>query len=392
MIIFTYPGQGSQTPGMGASWQDHPSWDLVNEASEITGRDLAHLLVSADADVLRQTRNSQLATFLTSLIALDALAIVGISPSAHAGHSLGEYSALAASGALSFADAVSLVAERGEAMQTASEEHEGTMAAVLGLADEEVEAVCEETGGEVWVANYNAVGQVVIAGAPDSVSAAGARAKDRGAKRAMPLPVGGAFHTPFMSSASDRLAKAIDKVEFHLPDFPVYANVDAAAHTDVTEWPDLLRRQLCSPVRWCQQMKQIIADGGDTFVEIGPGKALTAMIKRIDKSKETHQVNTPDDIDTLLKSLGTSTTAPALGEHLYVHERIVVSPAAGIFTSNQDIAAGDGIVVGSVIGKVGDQEVYSPFAGQIMGYLAHDTERVFANQPLAWLRTEETPQ
>ncbi len=392
MIIFTYPGQGSQIPGMGASWQDHPSWELVTEASEITGRDLAHLLVSADADVLRQTRNSQLATFLTSLIALDALAIVGISPSAHAGHSLGEYSALAASGALSFADAISLVAERGEAMQTASEEHEGTMAAVLGLVDEEVEAACKETGGEVWVANYNAVGQVVIAGAPDSVSTAGARAKDRGAKRVMPLPVGGAFHTPFMNSASDRLAKAIDKVEFHQPDFPVYANVDAVAHTDITEWPDLLRRQLCSPVRWCQQIKQTIADGGDTFVEIGPGKALTAMIKRIDKSKETYQVNTPDDIDTLLKSLGTSTTAPALGEHLYVYERIIVSPAAGIFTSNEDLPEGDGIGVGSVIGKVGDQEVYSPFAGQIMGYLAHDTERVFANQPLAWLRTEESPK
>lgn len=390
MIIFTYPGQGSQAPGMGAPWQEHPSWELVSEASEITGRDLSHLLVSADADVLRQTRNSQLATFLTSLIALDALAHVGISPSAHAGHSLGEYSALAASGALSFADAISLVAERGEAMQTSAEENEGTMAAVLGLSDEEVEAACEETEGDVWVANYNAIGQVVIAGAPSKVSAAGDAAKARGAKRVMPLPVGGAFHTPFMSSASDRLAKAIDKAEFRPPDFPIYANVDAAPHTDVAEWPDLLRRQLCSPVLWCQQMLQIIADGGATFVEIGPGKALTAMIKRIDKSKETHIVNTPDDIDALLKSLGTSTTA--LGEHLYVHERIVVSPSAGIFTSSEDIAEGDGISVGSVIGKVGDQEVYSPFSGQIMGYLAHDTERVFANQPLAWLRTEETAQ
>lgn len=390
MIIFTYPGQGSQAPGMGAAWQEHPSWELVAEASEITGRDLSHLLVSADADVLRQTRNSQLATFLTSLIALDALALVGISPSAHAGHSLGEYSALAASGALSFADATSLVAERGEAMQTSSEEQEGAMSAVLGLADEEVDAACEETQGDVWVANYNSVGQVVIAGAPERVAAAGDAAKARGAKRVMSLPVGGAFHTPFMGSASDRLSKAIDKVEFREPDFPVYANVDAAAHTNPAEWPDLLSRQLCSPVRWCQQMQQIIADGGSTFVEIGPGKALTAMIKRIDKSKETYCINTPDDIDVLLKSLGTSDLA--LGEHLYVHERIVVSPAAGIFAASEDIRAGHDISVGSVIGKVGDQEVYSPFAGQIMGFLAHDTERVFANQPLAWLRTEEPQQ
>ena len=166
---------------------------------------------------------------------------------------------------------------------------------------------------------------------------------------AMPLPVGGAFHTPFMGSASDRLAKAIDKVEFREPDFPVYANVDAAAHTNPADWPDLLSRQLCSPVRWCQQMRQIIADGGSTFVEIGPGKALTAMIKRIDKSKETYCINTPDDIDVLLKSLGTSDLA--LGEHLYVHERIVVSPAAGIFAASEDIQAGHSISVGSVIGK-----------------------------------------
>lgn len=207
MIIFTYPGQGSQSQGMGAAWQDHPSWELVEEASDIAGRNIAHLLCEADDETLRQTRNSQLATFLTSMIALDALTHVGIAPSAHAGHSLGEYSALAASGAVSFADATGLVTERGEAMQSAAEEQDGTMAAVLGLPDDEVEAACESVEGDVWVANYNAIGQVVIAGSPDLVVAAGAAAKARGAKRVMSLPVGGAFHTPYMSSAAERVEK-----------------------------------------------------------------------------------------------------------------------------------------------------------------------------------------
>ncbi len=400
MIIFTYPGQGSQSQGMGSAWQNHPSWELVEEASDITGRDIAQLLCEADDDTLRQTRNSQLATFVTSMVALDALTHVGIAPSAHAGHSLGEYSALAASGVLSFADATALVAERGEAMQSAAEEQDGTMAAVLGLDDDEVEAACESTQGDVWVANYNAIGQVVIAGAPDLVTAAGAAAKARGAKRIMPLPVGGAFHTPYMASAAERLEKAIGQVEFRAPDFPVYANVDAAAHPAAYDWPQLLGQQLISPVRWRHQIQNIIADGGASFVEIGPGRALTATIKRIDKSVEIFQLNTPDDIDVLLKSIG-PTTAPE-GEQLYVHERIVVSPAAGLFQPAPELSEGSQISVGTVIGTISTgtvtgtaatsaahEEVYSPFEGEIMGFLAYDTERVFANQPLAWLRTKD---
>lgn len=388
MIIFTYPGQGSQSQGMGAAWQNHPSWELVEEASDIASRDIAHLLCEADDETLRQTRNSQLATFVTSMVALDALTHVGIAPSAHAGHSLGEYSALAASGTLSFADATALVTERGEAMQSAAEEQEGTMAAVLGLADEEVEAACESVGGDVWVANYNAIGQVVIAGAPDLVTAAGAAAKARGAKRVMPLPVGGAFHTPYMSSAAERVNKAIDLMEFRAPDFPVYANVDADPHLVAEDWPDLLGQQLTSPVRWRQQIQNIIANGGATFVEIGPGRALAAMIKRIDKTVDIFQLNTPDDIDKLLKAIGTR--AITEGEQLYVQERIVVSPTTGLFTPDPEISVGTQISVGGVIGKVADEEVYSPFEGEIMGFLAYETERVFANQPLAWLRTQES--
>ena len=343
--------------------------------------------MSADADVLRQTRNSQLATFLTSLIALDALALVGISPSAHAGHSLGEYSALAASGALSFADAASLVAERGEAMQTASEEQEGTMAAVLGLSDEEVDAACEETEGDVWVANYNSVGQVVIAGAPERVAAAGEAAKARGAKRAMPLPVGGAFHTPFMGSASDRLAKAIDKVEFREPDFPVYANVDAAAHTNPADWARFAEPPALQPVRWCQQMRHIIADGGSTFVEIGPRQ-----------SPHRHdQADRQIKRDLLHQHPRRHRCAPQIPRHIRSGTRRAPLCARAHrgescrrdFAASEDIQAGHSISVGRSSARSAIKRSIPPLPGQIMGFLAHDTERVFANQPLAWLRTEE---
>ncbi|NNE74733.1 MAG: ACP S-malonyltransferase, partial [Acidimicrobiales bacterium] len=186
MIVFMYPGQGSQKPGMGEPWSDHPSWELVAEASEASGRDVAHLLLHADADELRETRNAQLATFTVSMMVLDAVERVGMDAAGHAGHSLGEYSALAASGALDLADAVALVTERGEAMQAAADDTEGTMAAVLGLDDDQVMVACDRVADDVWVANFNAPGQVVVAGTPAAVEAAGAIAKDLGAKRVMP--------------------------------------------------------------------------------------------------------------------------------------------------------------------------------------------------------------
>ena len=199
MIAFTFPGQGSQAPGMGAAWQDHPSWELVAEASEASERDVAHLLLEADAEELRQTRNSQLATYVLSMIVLDAVERSGIEAAFHAGHSLGEYSALTAAGVLNFSSGVRLVTERGNAMQAAAEEPPGTMAAVLGLDDDKVDAACRRVDGDVWVANYNAPGQVVIAGNAESIAEAGAIAKDEmGAKRVMPIKVGGAFHTPYI--------------------------------------------------------------------------------------------------------------------------------------------------------------------------------------------------
>ena len=390
MIVFTYPGQGSQKPGMGAAWADHPSWELVAEASEAADRDIRHLLLDADADELTLTRNSQLATFVVSMIVLDAVTRLGAESAGHAGHSLGEYSALTASGVLDFSDAVSLVTERGDAMQAAADEREGAMAAILGLDDDLVQIACHRVGGEVWVANHNAPGQVVIAGVPDDVTKAGRIAKELGAKRAMSLPVGGAFHTPLMASARDRLQKAIDKTEFRDPIGIVIANVDAGQHPRAGDWPELLKAQLCSPVRWRQTLRRLSESGFMTFVELGPGGVLTGMAKRTVKEAKLITVNSPDDLDGLLEALAPQPSTDSAwleGEHLFATERLVVSPAAGIFTPEADCRPGLEIGVGHLVGLVGDHEVRSPFAGELMGVLALEGERVMTSQPIAWLRT-----
>lgn len=392
MLAFTFPGQGSQKPGMGSSWVDHASWELVEEASQACGRDVEQLLLGAEAEELKQTRNSQLTTFVLSMVVLDAVERTGVAPNLAAGHSLGEYSALCAAGALSFEDAVRLVAERGEAMQIAADEQVGTMAAILGLDDDLVVAACARVDGDVWVANYNAPGQVVIAGAPSAVEDAGKKAKELGAKRAMALPVGGAFHTPFMAPARDRLRKALGEVDVRAPAVPVIANVDATARDEADEWPQLLASQLCSPVQWRQSLYQLSETGCTTFVELGPGTVLTGMAKRTLKDATTLSVATPEDVDTLLAAvtdLGSVELATAgAGEHLYVTERLVVSPCAGIFTPREGLGRDQQVAVGDVLGWVAEEEVRSPFSGVMMDLMALDGERVTARQPIAWLRTK----
>ncbi len=229
MLAFTFPGQGSQRPGMGRPWADHDSWELVAEASEVAERDVARLLLDADADELRDTRNAQLTTFVSSLMVLDAVERLGFEPSFCAGHSLGEYTALTATGALGFDDGVRLVCERADAMHHAGSANVGTMAAVLGLDDDQVEVACRRADSDVWVANFNAPGQVVIAGSPEGVAAAGAIAKELGAKKVMPLQVSGAFHTPFMAPARDRLRQAIAAASPRDTEVPVISNVDSLA-------------------------------------------------------------------------------------------------------------------------------------------------------------------
>lgn len=390
MIVFTFPGQGSQLPHMGASWTDHPSWELVEEASEVVDRDVASLLLKADAEELTMTRNAQLATFVLSMVVLDAVSRLGAEAAAHAGHSLGEYSALTSAGALDFGDAVRLVNERGDAMQAAADEQVGTMAALLGLKDDQADIACRRTAGDVWIANYNAPGQVVIAGVPKDIDQACKIAKEAGAKRAMRLPVGGAFHTPLMAPARRRLQKAIAQVEFRPPEQPVYANVDATSHHDPEQWPDLLGSQLCSPVRWCQTLHNLADNGFNTFVELGPGNVLTGLVKRTLKGTTRISVATPADLDGLLESLAVKknrSEPPTLeGEHLFATERLVVSPGAGVLALAPGCEAGQFVAVGDPLGTVGDQEVVSSFAGEIVGLLAIKGERVTSRQPIAWLR------
>ena len=299
MIAFTFPGQGSQRPGMGAPWRDHPSWELVTLASDLSGRDIGHLLLETRAEELTDTRNAQIATFVLSLVVLDAVTGIGVAPDRLAGHSLGEYTALTAAGVLGFDDGVRLVTERGEAMAEAGTKQVGTMAAVLGLDDDQVETACSRSDAEVWVANFNAPGQVVIAGSPEGIEQAGVIARELGAKRVLPVPVSGAFHTPFMADARARLDDALATVELGDAETPVLANVDALPHTDAGDWAALMAAQLCSPVRWRQITRNLADAGVTTFIELGPGKVLTGMVKRTVEGSRNLSVGSPDDLELL---------------------------------------------------------------------------------------------
>ena len=409
MLAFTFPGQGSQRPGMGASWVDHPSFELVEHASEVVGRDVATLLLKADQETLTNTANAQLATFVTSLVVLDAAERIGLEPAACAGHSLGEYTALVATGALGYEDGLELVAERGTAMSEAAEHNPGTMMAVLGLADEDVETACVRAEGEVWVANYNAPGQVVIAGEKDSLERAAHLARKAGAKRVVAFPVGGAFHTPLMAPARDRLRKALAAATFFESDPPVVANVDAKAHPAGEDWPGLLSAQLCAPVRWSQSLDTLHASGARTFVELGPGGVLTGLAKRVLPTGSTVNcsVATPAELEALVDALaGAAAQRPPVerlvGEHFLMVERLIISPGTGPFRPTDAFAAaaprlpgraadepGDRVVhvaVGDLVGWAGKTEIRSSFAGTLAGVLVLAGERVLHGQPVAWLR------
>jgi len=410
VLAFTFPGQGSQRPGMGRAWLEHPSWEVVEEASAVAGRDIARLLLEAGQEELTLTANAQLATFVLSLVVLDAIERVGIEPTSCAGHSLGEYTALAASGALGFEEGVRLVVERGEAMHNAAEEFPGTMAAVMGGDDDAVEAACQRAEGEVWVANYNAPGQVVIAGTAEAVTRAGVIAKELGARKVVPFPVAGAFHTALMAPARAWLRKALSDTTFTEPEIPVVANVDARAHFGADDWPGLLSAQLCSPVRWRQSLETLAGMGATRFVEVGPGGVLSALARRTLPEALASAVAAPDDLDTLVHALSGSETwhayaAEHQGEHLYTSERVVISPSAGVFEPVPGLAApgpgglspdgtdaprssGAPVAVGDLLGTVGTVEVRTPFAGTVVGFLAHPGERVAAGEPVAWLRVQ----
>ena len=416
MLAFTFPGQGSQRPGMGRSWVDHPSWEVVTEASSAVNLDVGRLLLEAPMEELTQTANAQLATFVQSLVVLDAVERVGLTPAACAGHSLGEYTALVAAGAMPFGEAAALVVARGEAMAHAGEDAPGTMAALIGISDDDAEAACHRAEGEVWVANYNAPGQVVIAGTSDAVAAASEIARELGARKVLALAVSGAFHTPLMAAARPGLRKALGDVAFSTPEVPVVANVDARVHSDPGEWPGLLSAQLCGPVRWRQTNEALSGLGTTTFVEVGPGGVLTGLARRGAPEAQALSVATPDDLDALLDAVaaGHGTEDPwrqdqhaHQGEHLYMSERVVVSPCAGIFAPEQSLAApGTGLLpgtaghagsaggpsrvqTGDLVGRVGVTDVRTPFEGEVVRWLSVAGERVQEGQPLVWLRVSE---
>ena len=375
---------------MGRPWTEHDSWDLVEEASDVSGRDVGRLLLDADADELKDTRNAQLTTFVSSLMVLDAVERLGVEPSFCAGHSLGEYTALTATGALGFDDGVRLVVERAEAMHEAGQNNPGTMSAILGLDDELVEVACRRADSDVWVANFNAPGQIVIAGSAEGVARAVEIAKELGAKKAMPLPVSGAFHTPFMTPARDRLREAIAAAKPRDTEVPVVSNVDAIGHDHGDDWASLLSAQLCSPVRWKQCLLTLADYGVTGFAELGPGGVLTGMAKRTLEGARTISVATPDELDKFIEWVNNAAPTGLQqheGEHLFAVERLVVSPASGVFTPIVTIQAGDRISIGQSLGSIGDIPVVSVFEGILQSFIAVEGERVTLRQPIAWLRT-----
>lgn len=282
MKAFVFPGQGSQHTGMGRDlYESNPlAKELFDKADQILGYKITEIMFEGTDEQLKQTKVTQPAVFLHSVISALCMG-EEFKPDMAAGHSLGEFSALTACGALSFEDGLKLVYARAMAMQKCCEKVPGAMAAVLALEDEVIEKICSETEGMVVAANYNCPGQVVISGESEAVQKACESLKAAGARRALPLPVGGAFHSPLMEPARVELAEAIGKTIFHKPICPVYQNVDALPHTDPEEIKANLLAQLTAPVKWTNSVRNMMGDGATEFVECGPGKVLTGLIGKI---------------------------------------------------------------------------------------------------------------
>lgn len=310
-IAFLFPGQGSQTVGMGAEFYRNVEGAraLFDRANEILGYDLKRLCFEGPAEALRQTINAQPALFVTSCVALEALrSRVNITPFAVAGHSVGEYAAIYAAGAVSFEKGLELVRRRAELMQEAAERRPGAMAAVLGLDAETVRAVCDEARavGVVAVANYNCPGQIVLSGELAAVERAGELARARGAKRVIPLAVSGAFHSPLMVAAGDALYPALREAQFGQAQVPVVVNVTAEYNKSGVDFAPFLTMQVSGSVRWEESMRLLLADGVDTFLELGSGDVLAGLLKRIDKAARVVSVSDMASLEAAVQLLDQS--------------------------------------------------------------------------------------
>lgn len=285
MKAYIFPGQGAQFTGMGLDLfeKSQLAQEYFNKANSILGFSITEIMFEGSAEDLKQTKVTQPAIFLHSVILAKTLG-EDFKPEMVAGHSLGEYSALVANGVLDFESALKLVSQRALAMQKACELQPSTMAAVLGLENQMVEEVCEQTEGIVVAANYNCPGQLVISGDVDAINKACKTLTEKGARRALVLPVGGAFHSPLMEPAREELASAIENTSFNEPNCPIYQNVVASAVNNASDIKKNLISQLTAPVRWAQTIQQMIADGGTEFTEIGPGKVLQGLMRKIDRS------------------------------------------------------------------------------------------------------------
>jgi [acyl-carrier-protein] S-malonyltransferase len=292
MKAYIFPGQGAQFSGMGLPlFESSPlAQDLFNQANDILGFSITDVMFEGSAEDLKETKVTQPAIFLHSVILAKTLGD-DFKPEMVAGHSLGEFSALVANGALSFDAALELVSQRAQAMQKACELQPSTMAAILSLEDHVVEEICEQTPGIVVAANYNCPGQLVISGEIEAINLACESAKEKGARMAMVLPVGGAFHSPLMEPAREQLAAAIENTSFNKPICPIYQNVTASAVNDPSAIKKNLIAQLTAPVKWTQTIQQMIADGGTEFIELGPGKVLQGLMRKIDRGVVTSGMN-----------------------------------------------------------------------------------------------------
>lgn len=288
MNAFVFPGQGAQFPGMGKDLFESNTIAKKHfeQANDLLGFKITEIMFGEDALALKETKVTQPAIFLHSTI-LSKVMGERFAPQMVAGHSLGEFSSLVAAGVLSFDDGLQLVHERALAMQAACDDVPGTMAAIIGLEDQVVESICEKTPGIVIAANYNCPGQLVISGSQEAVKNACTAFTEAGARRALVLPVGGAFHSPLMEPAKKRLAKAIENTNFQAPSCPVYQNVTALGTSDPEVIKSNLVAQLTAPVKWTQSVQQMIADGATHFTEVGPGKVLQGLVKKIDRNMET---------------------------------------------------------------------------------------------------------